>query len=75
MKYIYFGATWCGPCQHIKPLVTSSSKVIQIVDVDTNTELANKYNVRSVPTLIGVIDDRVQVRYSGATDISNFLKK
>lgn len=53
-----FFATWCGPCKMQSPILEQlKSKVgdkatIVKVDVDANQELAARYQVRSIPTLI-----------------------
>ncbi|MEZ3521651.1 MAG: thioredoxin [Muribaculaceae bacterium] len=53
-----FFATWCGPCRMQSPILEDvkskagdKANVIKI-DIDKNQELAARYNVRSVPTLI-----------------------
>jgi thioredoxin 1 len=53
----YFTATWCGPCQKIKPMIEKlsegldNSKVeVYMVDIDENDELALELKVKSVPT-------------------------
>ena len=62
----YFSATWCGPCKAFKPVMqelASAGNNIQFIDVDENNELASKYGIRSVPTVVveegGVEVDRV----------------
>lgn len=53
-----FFATWCGPCRMMAPVLEDVKKRvgdianILKVDIDQNGPLAQKYNVRSVPTLI-----------------------
>ncbi len=58
VSVVDFSATWCGPCQALKPTIESlandySGKVnIGKVDIDQNPGLAAKFNVMSVPTLL-----------------------
>lgn len=53
-----FYATWCGPCkmqspiiERVKEAVGDDANVLKI-DIDKNTEVARRYNVQSIPTLI-----------------------
>ena len=50
---IDFYATWCGPCQLLKPvlekLVQEYDVVLAKIDIDENPELANAYGVKGVP--------------------------
>lgn len=52
-----FFATWCGPCKMLGPIIEklgnsmNNVKFIK-VDVDKNEELARRYGVMSIPTII-----------------------
>ena len=54
---IDFYADWCGPCQKLSPIVDKFAKehneikVVRI-DIDAQEDLADKYNIRSIPTLV-----------------------
>ena len=53
-----FWAEWCGPCKIMAPHFDSAAKELKHkigfgkVDVDSNYELAQKYEVMSIPTLL-----------------------
>lgn len=55
-----FWAEWCAPCQMIKPILEKLSvdkdlkeKIDFVsIDVESNNELASKYGVRAIPTLL-----------------------
>lgn len=52
-----FYADWCGPCQMLGPILDQLSKdykeaVIVKVDVDSNQNLAARFGIRSIPTMI-----------------------
>jgi len=53
-----FYATWCGPCQMLGPILTHVKEslgdriTILKVDVDKNQEIAAKYRIKGVPTMM-----------------------
>ena len=52
-----FWAEWCGPCQIMGPIVDEVAEerndiIIGKLNVDTQPEIALRYNVMSIPTLI-----------------------
>lgn len=78
----FFG-TWCGPCQALMPILKDvkdelgdAIKIVK-VDIDKNQELATKYQVRSVPTMILFKDGVPKWRQSGVLqkkDIVNVIE-
>ena len=53
-----FWAEWCGPCKMIVPMLEKISNeyagkiLVAKVDIDANPDLAQKFNIRSIPTLL-----------------------
>ncbi|MCS3924357.1 thioredoxin family protein [Methanosalsum natronophilum] len=68
-----FTATWCGPCKMQKPILKEieermGEKVeIKEIDVDENNDLAGKYGINVVPTLIIEKDGEEIKRFTGVT--------
>ena len=60
-----FWAPWCGPCKMIAPFVDEISKEkgesvkVGKVNIDENPDLAEKYNVMTIPTLLVVNEGKV----------------
>jgi thiol-disulfide isomerase/thioredoxin len=65
-----FSATWCGPCQQMTPIVSRLERQgysIRQVDVDKEKDLANRFNVSSIPCFVLVVDGKEVTRITGAT--------
>ena len=68
-----FWAEWCGPCRLVTPIIDELSQdydgkaVIGKVNVDHNAEVASKYNVRSIPTILFLKNGEIVDKQVGAT--------
>lgn len=66
-----FWAPWCGPCRMVVPIVEEIAeerpdiKVVK-VNVDEEPELANRYGIMTIPTLMVMRDGEILNRSSGA---------
>lgn len=73
-----FFATWCGPCQMLAPIIEEIAKEntdIKVckADVDENMELAQKYRISVVPTLMAFKNGEVINQMSGAESKEKIL--
>jgi len=80
---IDFYADWCGPCKMLAPIIDEIEKEqkgflrVVKVNVDEQPELAAKYGVRSIPTLVYVKDGEVETQAIGfrsKQEILNMVK-
>ena len=76
-----FWAEWCGPCKTIAPILGELSTeladqvTIAKVNVDDNPDLAMRYNVMSIPTLLVFSGGEVSKRLVGAKGKSQLLQE
>ena len=74
-----FWAAWCGPCQMLSPILHEIAeehpevKIVK-VNVDENDDLAVKFNVMSIPTLIVYKDGKSINRVVGGRDKEGLLE-
>lgn len=77
-----FFATWCGPCKMLAPVISEISEryegkvKVGKVNVDEENELAMKYQISSIPTLVLFKDGKIiniKVGLSSKSEIENMI--
>ena len=74
-----FWATWCGPCRMLAPIIQQVSdaktdvKVFK-VNVDEAQDIAVKYKVASVPTVILFEDGEIKHQFTGLKSKADIIK-
>ena len=75
-----FWAEWCGPCKMIAPILDEVAKEygeklkICKIDVDSNPEIAPKFGIRGIPTLIMFKDGNAESTKVGAVSKSQLVE-
>ena len=76
-----FWAEWCGPCKAIAPVLKELSTelagkvTIAKLDVDAHGDMAQRFNVMSIPTLLIFHNGEVQKRLVGAKGKGQLLQE
>lgn len=71
-----FWAEWCGPCRAIGPIIESLSQEFEgqatvcKVNVDENPDIAQRYNITSIPCVMMFVGGEVKYRVIGAKPAS-----
>ena len=78
---IDFSASWCGPCKRIAPFVdTLAEKYAEQAhvvkcDIEESEDLALRYGIRNVPTILFIKDGKVVDKFVGATTKAKLQEK
>lgn len=76
-----FWAEWCGPCRMITPIMEEISKeytgkaVVAKCDVDNSPQVAAKYGIRNIPTVLFFKGGKIVDKQVGAVPKNSFLNK
>ena len=74
-----FYADWCGPCKIMSPIVDQIAEelgekiIVGKINVDENSELAEKYEIMSIPTIIIIKNGEIAKTFIGVTDKSSII--
>ncbi|HAP37459.1 thioredoxin [Candidatus Shapirobacteria bacterium RIFOXYD1_FULL_38_32] len=72
-----FWANWCGPCQMLTPVIEEIEKENKVkvvkVDIDKDSQLAQKYNVNSIPTVLIFKNGQLQKNIIGFHSKQEYL--
>lgn len=70
MELLKFEADWCGPCKQQSEILEGFDAVpVREIDIEEEQDMANEYNVRSVPTLILRDNHIVYESFTGLTQL------
>lgn len=78
---IDFGAAWCGPCKVVEPIMEElageyeGKVIVGKCDIEANNDIALKYGVRNIPTVIFIKDGQVIEKQVGATTKAKLEEK
>lgn len=76
-KLLYFSAGWCGPCRQLGPIMDelkAEGITVQKIDVDSNPEICQSFNVRNVPTVVLTVGDVDRGRKVGLNPKQAYLE-
>tara|TARA_R100000005_G_scaffold73946_1_gene41157 strand:- start:236 stop:472 length:237 start_codon:yes stop_codon:yes gene_type:complete len=74
-EYLYFSAPWCGPCKMLGPVMEQVGNTIPVqkINVDEQSEVAQRYGIRSVPTVV-LLENQIEVkRIIGVKPMNEYL--
>jgi thioredoxin 1 len=78
--FVDFWAEWCGPCRMVGPAVEQIGKImagkikVAKLNIDQNQEIAMKYGVQSIPSLILFKGGKELARTIGAAPKETYMK-
>ena len=76
-----FGATWCGPCRMVAPIIEELAAkydgqiVVGKCDVEDNEDLAAEFGIRNIPTILFFKNGEVVDKLIGAQSKQKFEEK
>lgn len=81
LAVVDFWAEWCGPCRMITPIIEDVSKEYEgtvnvgKVNVDNNSDVSGKYQVRSIPTILLIKGGEIVDKHVGTISKAKLVEK
>lgn len=79
MKILKFAAPWCGQCKVLSKNLKGfdACEIVEYdVEDDNNEEIVSKYSIMSLPTMVLLNDDDVEVkRWNGIVNVNDLEKE
>ena len=78
---IDFWATWCGPCRMIAPIIEEIAEeydgTVKVgkINVDDESELASKFGIVSIPTIVLMKDGKITAKAIGYMTKDKLIKE
>ncbi len=75
-EFLYFSATWCGPCLQLSPIMSELQREgykVRKIDVDSDPNLPSQYNVKTIPTVILLNNGQEVARQVGNSPKSRYI--
>ena len=76
-----FGAAWCGPCKSLQPVIDKIATAYEgraavgKIDIEENDDLATKYAIRNIPTVLFFKNGEVVDKMVGAAPKAAYEEK
>ena len=74
-QYLYFSADWCSPCRTLGPIMENVNNTIPVkkVNIEHQSDLAQQYNVRNIPTVVLLENGQEVKRMVGVRNLNEYL--